>query len=155
MMTTRFTGAVREYASAIRRTSRYGFLQLREEEATAARLANQLGIRCASTRQPVSALSGGNQQKVAIARMVHHDSDIFFMDEPTRGIDVGSKHEIYELIQSLAAAGKGIIVVSSYLPELLGTCHHVAVMHRGAMGPKLPVADYSEHDIMMFATTGK
>ena len=141
--------------SAIRRTSRYGFLQLREEEATAGRLANQLGIRCASTRQPVSALSGGNQQKVAIARMVHHDSDIFFMDEPTRGIDVGSKHEIYELIQSLAAAGKGIIVVSSYLPELLGTCHHVAVMHRGAMGPKLPVADYSEHDIMMFATTGK
>lgn len=141
--------------SAIRKTSRYGFLQLREEEATAGRLANQLGIRCASTRQSVSALSGGNQQKVAIARMIHHDSDIFFMDEPTRGIDVGSKHEIYELIQSLAAAGKGIIVVSSYLPELLGTCHHVAVMHRGAMGPKLPVDDYSEHDIMLFATTGK
>jgi ribose transport system ATP-binding protein len=141
--------------SAIRKTSRHGFLQLREEQATAGRLATQLGVRCASTRQPVSALSGGNQQKVAIARMIHHDSDIFVMDEPTRGIDVGSKHEIYELIQSLAAAGKSIIVISSYLPELLGTCHHIAAMHRGVMGPKRAVGEYGEHDIMRFATTGK
>lgn len=141
--------------SAIRKTSRRGILKLRAEQATAERLVEQLGVRCASTRQAVSALSGGNQQKVAIARMIHHDSDILFMDEPTRGIDVGSKHEIYELVHSLAASGKSIIVVSSYLPELVGTCHQIAVMHRGTMGPKRPVAEYSESEIMMFATTGK
>ncbi len=120
--------------SAIRKTSRRGILKLRAEQATAERLVEQLGVRCASARQAVSALSGGNQQKVAIARMIHHDSDILFMDEPTRGIDVGSKHEIYELVHSLAASGKSIIVVSSYLPELVGTCHQIAVMHRGTMG---------------------
>jgi ribose transport system ATP-binding protein len=140
--------------SAIRKTSRCGFLQLRKEVATANALAEQLGVRCDRVSQPVSSLSGGNQQKVAIARMVHHDSDIFLMDEPTRGIDIGSKHEIYELIHSLAAEGKSIIVISSYLPELLGTCHSIAVMHRGVMGKKHPVAEISEHEIMLFATTG-
>jgi ribose transport system ATP-binding protein len=141
--------------SAIRKTSRFGFLQLRKEQATADELAKKLDVRCSSTSQPVSDLSGGNQQKVALARMIHHDSDIFFMDEPTRGIDVGSKHEIYELIHSLAAAGKSIIVVSSYLPELLGTCHSIAVMHRGTLSKKRNVAELTEHDIMVFATTGK
>ena len=119
------------------------------------RWANKLGVRCSSTGQPVGALSGGNQQKVAIARMVHHDSDIFFMDEPTRGIDVGSKHEIYELIQSLAAEGKSVIVVSSYLPELVGICHTLAVMHRGTLSEKRPAKDWPEREIMLFATTGK
>ena len=109
---------------------------------------------CASTRQPVHALSGGNQQKVALARMIHHDSDIFFMDEPTRGIDVGSKHEIYELIHSLAAEGKSVMVVSSYLPELLGTCHTVAVMHRGRLSEKRAASDWPEQEIMLYATTG-
>jgi len=140
--------------SAIRKTSRHGFLQLRKEEATANRLATRLGIRCDQVSQPVGALSGGNQQKVALARMIHHDSDIFLMDEPTRGVDVGSKHEIYELVQALAASGKSILIISSYLPELLGTCHHVAVMHRGKLSAKRPAADWDERDIMMFATTG-
>ena len=141
--------------SAIRKTSRLGFLQLEEEKATADRLAKKLDIRCANTSQPVSALSGGNQQKVALARMIHHDSDIFFMDEPTRGIDVGSKHEIYELIHSMAAGGKSIIVVSSYLPELLGICHNIAVMHRGSLSKKRPAEEWSEQEILLFATTGK
>jgi len=141
--------------SAIRKTSRFGFLKLKDEEAMADQWAKKLGVRCSSTRQPVSALSGGNQQKVALARMIHHDSDIFFMDEPTRGIDVGSKHEIYELIQSLAAAGKSVIVVSSYLPELVGTCHTLAVMHRGTLSEKRRAAQWPERDIMLFATTGK
>ncbi len=140
--------------SAIRKTSRFGFLELRNEESVATECATKLGIRCTNTRQPVSALSGGNQQKVALARMIHHDSDIFFMDEPTRGIDVGSKHEIYELIQSLASDGKSVIVISSYLPELLGTCHSVAVMHRGRLSEKRPATEWQEHDVMVFATTG-
>lgn len=141
--------------SAIRKTSRFGFLQLKKEQATAQDLSTKLDVRCSSTSQPVSDLSGGNQQKVALARMVHHDSDIFFMDEPTRGIDIGSKQEIYELIHSLAEAGKSIIVVSSYLPELLGTCHSIAVMHRGTLSEKYDVSKLTEHEIMVFATTGK
>ncbi|MEN8775009.1 MAG: sugar ABC transporter ATP-binding protein [Akkermansiaceae bacterium] len=141
--------------SAIRKTSRFGFLQLKKEQAIAEDLSTKLDVRCSSTSQPVSDLSGGNQQKVALARMVHHDSDIFFMDEPTRGIDIGSKQEIYELIHSLAEAGKSIIVVSSYLPELLGTCHSIAVMHRGTLSEKYDVSKLTEHEIMVFATTGK
>lgn len=141
--------------SAIRKTSSFGFLKLREEQAIADRCAEQLGVRCANTRQPVNTLSGGNQQKVALARMVHHDSDIFLMDEPTRGIDVGSKHEIYELIQALAANGKSVIMISSYLPELIGTCHNIAVMHRGTLSEKRVAGDWHERDLMLYATTGK
>ena len=141
--------------SAIRKTSRFGFLRLKKEEGMADAWAERLGVRCASTRQPVSALSGGNQQKVALARMVHHDSDIFIMDEPTRGIDVGSKHEIYELIHSLAEGGKSVLVISSYLPELVGVCHSLAVMYRGVLSEKLPVDEWSEQEIMLFATTGQ
>ena len=141
--------------SAVNRNSRFGFINLQREEHGADRWAQKLRVRCAGTRQLVGALSGGNQQKVAIARMLHHDSDIFVMDEPTRGIDIGSKHEIYEIIHSLAESGKGVVVISSYLPELLGTCHSLAVMHRGALSEKRVVSDWAEHDIMVYATTGK
>ena len=141
--------------SAIRKTSRFGFLNMSAEQAAADNCAKKLGVRCANMNQPVNALSGGNQQKVVLARMVHHDSDIFLMDEPTRGIDVGSKHEIYELIQSLAASGKSVIMISSYLPELLGTCHSLAVMHRGILSGKRGANDWNEREIMLYATTGK
>ena len=86
--------------------------------------------------------------------MIHHDSDVFLMDEPTRGIDVGSKHEIYELIHSLAESGKGVVVISSYLPELLGICHSIAVMHRGTLSEKRPASTWTEREIMLAATTG-
>ena len=81
--------------------------------------------------QAVGELSGGNQQKVAIARLLHQQADVLLLDEPTRGIDVGSKAEIYRLIGELAAEGKAILVVSSYLPELFGICDRIAVMTRG------------------------
>ncbi|MDA7614114.1 sugar ABC transporter ATP-binding protein [Verrucomicrobiales bacterium] len=141
--------------SAIRKTSRCGFLKLREEDGTAAKWVDKLGVRCSSAGQPVRALSGGNQQKVAIARMLHHDSQILIMDEPTRGIDVGSKHEIYELIHDLAAQGKSILVISSYLPELTGICHTLAVMHRGALSEVRAVDTWSDREVIRFATTGK
>ena len=141
--------------SAIRKTSRFGFLNMNAEQAAADNCTKKLGVRCANTSQPVNALSGGNQQKVVLARMIHHDSDIFLMDEPTRGIDVGSKHEIYELIQSLAASGKSVIMISSYLPELIGTCHSLAVMHRGILSGKRGANDWNEREIMLYATTGK
>ncbi|MEY2981470.1 MAG: hypothetical protein RL562_1697 [Planctomycetota bacterium] len=112
----------------------------------------KLGVRCRDAEQPIGALSGGNQQKVAIARLLHADVDVLLLDEPTRGIDVGSRAEIYRVIDELAQAGKAILLVSSYLPELLGTCDRIAVMCRGRLGPARPVEDVDEHAILLEAT---
>ena len=112
----------------------------------------RLGVRCRSPHQPVGDLSGGNQQKVALARLLHHDVDVLLLDEPTRGIDVGSKAQIYHVIDDLARAGKAVLMVSSYLPELLGVCDRVAVMHRGVLGPARRVEDLTEHQVMAEAT---
>lgn len=116
-------------------------------------------IKCQSPDQPVENLSGGNQQKVAIARLLHHNCDVLLLDEPTRGIDVGSKAQIYALINQLAlgdpAQGKkpkAVLVVSSYLPELLGICDRIAVMTRGVLGEAKLVAACDEHSLMMAAT---
>ncbi|HEX6962872.1 MAG TPA: sugar ABC transporter ATP-binding protein, partial [Lacipirellula sp.] len=118
-----------------------------------------LGIKCTSPRQPINSLSGGNQQKAALARLLHADVDLLLLDEPTRGIDIGSKVEIYRLIDRLAAgdasagrAPRGVLVVSSYLPELLGLCDRIAVMYRGRLGPCRPVEELDEHQIMVAAT---
>jgi ribose transport system ATP-binding protein len=94
---------------------------------------DRLGVKMRSPLQAVGELSGGNQQKVALARLLHHDVDLYLLDEPTRGIDVASKEQIYLLIDSLACAGKSVLLVSSYLPELLGVCDRIAVMSRGRM----------------------
>src|SRR5439155_11020215 len=112
----------------------------------------RLDVRCQGPEQPVSELSGGNQQKVAIARLLHHGVDVLLLDEPTRGIDVGSKAQIYQLIDQLALSGKAVLMVSSYLPELMGTCDRIAVMCRGVLGPARPVAEWNEHQIMHEAT---
>jgi ribose transport system ATP-binding protein len=116
------------------------------------RWIDRLGIRCRTPGQPVGDLSGGNQQKVALARLLHHDVDVLLLDEPTRGIDVGSKAEIYRTIDDLARAGKAVLMVSSYLPELMGVCDRIAVMCRGVLGPARPVAEVTEHQIMVEAT---
>jgi ribose transport system ATP-binding protein len=112
----------------------------------------KMRVKCSGPQQPIGALSGGNQQKVAIARLLHHDVDVLLLDEPTRGIDVGSKAQIYQLIDELALAGKAILIVSSYLPELMGVCDRIAVMCRGVLGPARPVATITEHQIMIEAT---
>jgi len=121
------------------------------QQAAAAKWLERLRVRCRDARQPARELSGGNQQKVAIARLLHHDVDVLLLDEPTRGIDVASKADIYTLIDELARTGKAILLVSSYLPELLGVCDRVAVMHRGRLGPARPVAGLTEHDVLMEA----
>ncbi len=122
------------------------------QAADAQRWVEKLGVRCAHPRQTIRELSGGNQQKVALARLLHHDVDVLLLDEPTRGIDVGAKQTIYRVIDELACAGKGVLVVSSYLPELLGICDRIAVMCRGVLGPARPVAEWNEHKIMLAAT---
>lgn len=147
--------AVNTTLSALYKESKRGVINLKEEKEIADEWAKKLQTKCHSTLDPMTTLSGGNQQKVAIARLMNHDSQILFFDEPTRGIDVGSKAEIYQLIQELAANGKSIVMVSSYLPELQGVCDSMAVMYRGVLSPVEPVKEWSKHKVMMFATTGQ
>lgn len=127
----------------------------RNQEAR--RWIERLAIRCRSASQPVGDLSGGNQQKVAIARLLHHDVDILLLDEPTRGVDVGSKSQIYTLIDQLVTQGtqpKAVLLVSSSLQELLGVCDRIAVMHRGSLGESRPVEQWTEHSLMLAAAGG-
>ena len=121
--------------------------------AMARRFIDKLAIRCRDADQPVSDLSGGNQQKVAIARLLHHDVDVLLLDEPTRGIDVGSRAAVYRIIDELATQGKAVLVVSSYLPELLGVADRIAVMSRGKLGQARPAADRGEHELLLEATS--
>lgn len=113
---------------------------------------SRMGVRCAGPEQAIGALSGGNQQKVALARLLRNQADLLLLDEPTRGVDIGAKQSIYRLIDDLAASGKAVLVVSSYLPELLGICDRVAVMCRGELGAARPAAEWTEHEIMLAAT---
>jgi ribose transport system ATP-binding protein len=114
--------------------------------------ADRLAVKYRSARQSVGDLSGGNQQKVALARLLYHDADVLLLDEPTRGIDVGSKAEIYRVIDELACKQKAVLMVSNYLPELLGVCDRIAVMCRGVLGPARPVEAVDEHQLMLEAT---
>ena len=134
-----------------------GFVSPARQNAAALGWIGTLDIRCAGAGQDVSELSGGNQQKVALARLLHHDVDVLILDEPTRGIDVASKAEIYALIDALVAdapdrRAKAVLVVSSYLPELVGLCDRIAVMHRGTLGAPRDVSGLTDHDLMMDAT---
>ncbi|MEK7409569.1 MAG: sugar ABC transporter ATP-binding protein [Acidobacteriota bacterium] len=125
----------------------------REREKTD-RMVRELRLRTSGPDQPVAQLSGGNQQKVVLARWLLADAKIFLMDEPTRGIDVGAKAEIYEIIRRLAARGAAIVLVSSELEEILRLADRVLVMHRGRIAGELARADASEESIMRLATGG-
>ncbi len=136
-----------------------GLLWPSRQRAAAARWISELDIKCAGPVQKAGELSGGNQQKIAIARLLHHDVDVLILDEPTRGIDVGSKAQIYRLIDALVADApqrkpRAVLMVSSYLPELLGLCDRIAVMKRGQLGEAVPAEALTEHDLMMAATVG-
>ena len=140
---------------------RLGLVTPARQAAACRRWLDEIPIRCQSAHQSVGSLSGGNQQKVALARLLHADVDILLLDEPTRGIDVGSKAQIYRLVNELAAgdpeggrAPKAVLMISSYLPELLGTCDRIAVMCRGRLSESRPVDRWSEHDLMLSATGG-
>jgi len=133
-------------------------LPSRQDKATR-RWLERLDIRCLGPRQSVSSLSGGNQQKVALARLLQHDVDVLLLDEPTRGIDVAAKALVYKLINALATGSpaegrepKAVLMVSSYLPELMGVCDRVAVMCRGRLGPTRRIDEVNEHNLMLEAT---
>jgi ribose transport system ATP-binding protein len=129
-----------------------GWINLGVRRAAVEGWLKKLGVRCTGAGQAVGQLSGGNQQKVALGRLLHQRADVLLLDEPTRGVDVGSKAEIYRLIGELAAQGKAILFISSYLPELLGVCDQLAVMTRGRLSPIRPAADWTPERVMAFAT---
>lgn len=136
-----------------------GLLFPARQRNAATRWISELAIKCAGPAQKASELSGGNQQKIAIARLLHHDVDILVLDEPTRGIDVGSKAQIYRLIDALVSDAPGhksraVLMVSSYLPELLGLCDRIAVMQRGRLGDAVPAQSLTEHELLTVVTGG-
>jgi ribose transport system ATP-binding protein len=133
-------------------TSRTGVLDEAAMKETAIKYIDQLGIRTPSDMQDVRLLSGGNQQKVVIAKWLLRDCDVLIFDEPTRGIDVGAKSEIYALLEDLAAQGRAIIVISSELPEILRLSHRIAVMCEGRLTGIVPRADATQENIMKLAT---
>jgi rhamnose transport system ATP-binding protein len=119
--------------ATLRAVSRFGFLDSRRERATAARFVDQLGIKTASLYSPAGNLSGGNQQKVALARWLAAAPVLLILDEPTQGVDVGAKAEIHRFMSELAGRGLAILMISSELPEVLGMSDRIAVMHGGAI----------------------
>ena len=131
---------------------RFGWVNRGGQQSVAQRWIGDLRVKCRDAAQSIGELSGGNQQKVAIARLLEHPARIFLLDEPTRGIDVGSKAQIYQLVSELAAAGKAVVLVSSYLPELLGLCDMIGVMCRGELTAVRPRAAWNEAEIMRVAT---
>jgi ribose transport system ATP-binding protein len=131
--------------------SRLGWIDLSRQRQLAEESARAVGVKAPAMDVPVRLLSGGNQQKVALARLLHQGCEIFLLDEPTRGVDVGSKTQIYELTASLARSGKAVIVVSSYLPELFGICHRLAVMRRGNLSPARPIGEWTPETVLQAA----
>ena len=130
----------------------FGVVSPARRAALARSYIERLGIRASGPGQLARDLSGGNQQKVCFARLLHHELDVLLLDEPTRGVDVGSRADLYRIVDELAGQGKAILMVSSYLPELLGVCDRIAVMVRGKLGKARPAGQLSEHELLLEAT---
>ena len=124
-------------------------------EEVSNRFVEQLNIKTPSLDQLLKNLSGGNQQKVILARWLCKETRILIFDEPTRGIDVGAKREIYELMNNLVAEGHSIIMISSELPEILGMSDRILIMHEGSIAGILDRANATEESIMYLATGGR
>lgn len=141
----------------LERYARAGCFRSGALERAAQTWIERVRIKCASPRQAIRELSGGNQQKVALARLLEADVDVALLDEPTRGVDVAAKAEIYALIDQFARRGerqRAVLVVSSYLPELLGLCDSIAVMERGYLHPARPARELDERALLAQATGG-
>lgn len=130
----------------------WGLVDAKGGKAVAERQRKALAIKCASVEQNITELSGGNQQKVLIGKWLAAEPEVIIFDEPTRGIDVGSKAEIYRILRRLADEGKGVIMVSSELPELMFICDRIVVFSRGRKTAELPAASATEESIMRAAT---
>ena len=128
--------------------SKNGVINNNDEIVAAQEYKERVKVKTNSINQVVGSLSGGNQQKVVVAKWMMTQPDVLIMDEPTRGIDVGAKYEIYCVINELAKAGKAVIVISSELPEIIGTCDRVYVINEGRIAGELSSAEVTQEKIM-------
>ena len=130
-------------------------LDLLREEKQVGELTRRLGVKCSDPKAPVKSLSGGNQQKVLLGKVVALSPRVLMLDEPTRGIDVGAKEEIYDIIRSLAASGISVILVSSELPEILSLSDRILVLREGSAVGELHNQDLDQEQVMAFAAGGR
>lgn len=133
-------------------SNRWGFLDQKRELAQARSLGDKLNLKRGHITHLASSLSGGNQQKVALAKMLSVNPKIVFLDEPTRGVDVGAKSEIHKILRDLASSGVGVLVVSSELPELIGLCDRVLVIREGSISGEVRDDNMTEENIMHLAS---
>ncbi|MGB5839822.1 MAG: sugar ABC transporter ATP-binding protein, partial [Brucella anthropi] len=133
-------------------SSAYGVIDFERQRQASQRYVDLLSIKTPGLAQPVRLLSGGNQQKIIIGKWLFREPRIMFFDEPTRGIDVGAKFAIYQIMDELAARGIGIVLISSELPEILGLSDRVAVFHEGRITAVLNTAATSQEEIMTYAS---
>ncbi len=138
--------------AVLRRISKWGLIQRRKEETETRQVYADTSLKTRSGKALVSSLSGGNQQKVLLARWLLVNPEVIFLDDPTRGVDVAAKQDIYDIIERLAREGKGILLVSSELPELLRCCHRILVLQDGHLRGTLNVANTTQEEIMALAT---
>jgi rhamnose transport system ATP-binding protein len=133
--------------------TRLGVISRKQEASLVNNLVPRLRLKYHSIEQPISSLSGGNQQKVLLSRWLATKAKVLLLDEPTKGVDVGAKADIYTIIGDLAAQGLGIVVVSSYLPELLGICDRVIVLHDFGVTGELPIEEATEEEVLRLASS--
>ncbi|MBO3084769.1 multiple monosaccharide ABC transporter ATP-binding protein [Cellulomonas fengjieae] len=141
--------------SALGKLARWGVVNRRDEEKVAEQYRRDLNIKTPTVAALVGKLSGGNQQKVVLSKWIYTDPDVLILDEPTRGIDVGAKYEIYTIINRLADAGKGVIVISSELPELIGICDRIYALSQGRVTGQVARADATQERLMQYMTMEK
>jgi len=147
-MSVRENGAM----GILNRLSTVGFIRSRDEQSILEERFARLALKASQFSSPVNSLSGGNQQKVLLAKCLLADPQVIFLDDPARGIDVGAKQDIYRIIRELAAAGKGVILVSSELPELLHCCDRILVLREGRATAVFDAAEATQEKIMTAAT---
>lgn len=141
--------------ASLKKLEKYGLVHDNEEYAVANEYRKSMNIKAPNVLVKTGKLSGGNQQKVVLSKWIYSDPDVLILDEPTRGIDVGAKYEIYTIINKLAGAGKGIIVISSELPELLGICDRVYALSEGRITGELPVEEATPEAMLKLMTMEK
>ncbi|MGY1857468.1 multiple monosaccharide ABC transporter ATP-binding protein [Modestobacter sp. SYSU DS0290] len=142
-------------AAALGKLARGGWVNANEETKVAEESRRSMNIKAPTVSSVVGKLSGGNQQKVVLSKWLFTDPDVLILDEPTRGIDVGAKYEIYTIINRLVAAGKAVVVISSELPELLGICDRIYTLSAGRITGELPVAEATQENLMVLMTKDK
>ncbi|MDX8142399.1 multiple monosaccharide ABC transporter ATP-binding protein [Lentzea sp. BCCO 10_0061] len=142
-------------AAALGKLANRGWVNENEEFTVAERFRKSMGIRTAAVSTPTGTLSGGNQQKVVLAKWMFTDPDVLILDEPTRGIDVGAKYEIYSIINELAAQGRAVLVISSELPELLGLCDRVYALSEGRITGEVSREEATQERLMQYMTRGQ